>query len=337
METLKRRIIGAAKLVISVLATAAVLVGLSHVASPKNNQSAFGMINAEANGAQAERAASLDVLFIGDSEAFSSFSPLQLWSERGIASYVCATSSQSLPYTRTLLLRALRTQKPRVVVLETNSVFARFSASDALARLAADALPVVEYHNRWKSLRPEDLTSSVQATWTDDLKGFRLNGRVCAATFTDHMTATDAVERPGLLNRLYLADIQRICKDNGIKLVLLSTPSTVNWSRARHNGMQAWAADNDVDYIDLNCGEDAVEIDWNQDTSDAGDHLNLRGAQKVTTAVGALLAQRYGLASHAGDRAYTAWDDAYARYVQQVTALQWTAGTATGATPVAQR
>lgn len=89
--------------------------------------------------------------------------------------------------------------------------------------------------------------------------------------------------------------------------------------------------------INLNCEEDAVEIDWNQDTSDAGDHLNLRGAQKVTTAVGALLAQRYGLASHAGDRAYTAWDDAYARYTQQVTALQWTAGTATDATPVAQR
>ena len=151
------------------------------------------------------------------------------------------------------------------------------------------------------------------------------------------MAATDAVERPGLLNRLYLADIQRVCKDNGINLVLLSTPSTVNWNRARHNGMQEWAADNDVDYIDLNCGEDAVEIDWNQDSSDASDHLNLRGAQKVMTAVGALLAQRYGLASHAGDRAYTAWDDAYARYTQQVTALQWTAETAAGTTPVAQR
>ena len=89
--------------------------------------------------------------------------------------------------------------------------------------------------------------------------------------------------------------------------------------------------------INLNCEEDAVEIDWNQDSSDASDHLNLRGAQKVMTAVGALLAQRYGLASHAGDRAYTAWDDAYARYTQQVTALQWTAETAAGTTPVAQR
>ena len=65
-------------------------------------------------------------------------------------------------------------------------------------------------------------------------------------------------------------------------------------------------------------GSERVDIDWERDTFDKGDHLNLYGAQKTTSAMGALLRQTFHVPSHAGDDAYRSWDDNYARYQKDV-------------------
>ena len=300
-----------------------VLAVLSHVVMPKNNQREFGQIDARANGVMGEREGSVDVLFLGDSEAFSSFSPLQLWGDRGITSYVSATAAQRLCYTRTLLARALKRQTPRVVVLETNCTFARFSMADAARRLLKDVFPVFEYHDRWKILTAEDFLSPVRYTWTDELKGFRLRRALEAkpADAQGYMEPTDELAPMADLNRAYLEQISQMCKNAGARLVLVSTPSTKNWNMARHNRIAQVADELDVDYIDLNTGSDKVEIDWQQDTYDAGDHLNLRGAQKVTHAIGSILADRYGVGDHRGDEAFSDWDEAHGRYVKRLSEL----------------
>lgn len=315
-----RRILASLAVAVSAVA---VLAAASHVVMPKNNQAEFGQIDAFANGVMGEPANSIDVLFLGDSEAFSSFSPLQMWDERGIASYVCATSAQRLCYTRTLLLRALENQSPRTVALETNCIFASFGPAAAVKRTAQDIFPVFEYHDRWKSLRPEDFLGTVRHTWTDELKGFRLRKprKVVAADATGHMAPSDAVAELPALNRLYLEDIARICREHGARLVLVSVPSTKNWSTARHNRMVQVASELGVDYHDLNTGDELVAVDWSQDTYDGGDHLNLAGAQKVSAAVGRMLSERYAAPDRRGDEAYASWDDALARYRERLAAL----------------
>ena len=258
-----RRILASLAVAVSAVA---VLAAASHVVMPKNNQAEFGQIDASANGVMGEPANSIDVLFLGDSEAFSSFSPLQMWDEHGIASYVCATSAQRLCYTRTLLLRALENQSPRTVVLETNCIFASFGPAAAVKRTAQDIFPVFEYHDRWKSLRPEDFLGTVRHTWTDELKGFRLRKprKVVAADATGHMAPSDAVADLPALNRLYLEDIARICREHGARLVLVSVPSTKNWSTARHNRMVQVASELGIDYHDLNTGDELVAVDWSR-------------------------------------------------------------------------
>ena len=55
----------------------------SRVVVPKNNQVEFGQADAPAFGVLGEPRDSIDVLFLGDSEAYCSFSPLQLWGRAG--------------------------------------------------------------------------------------------------------------------------------------------------------------------------------------------------------------------------------------------------------------
>lgn len=323
MSGLRRRALAALRLALAVVATVAVLAVASRIVIPKNNQAEFGQADAEAHGVLGEPRDSIDVLFLGDSEAYSSFSPLQLWGERGITSYVCATPGQSLDYTRVLLDRAFERQTPQVVVLETDCIFARLGPVEVAKRLLFELLPVFEYHDRWKSLRPEDVWGERRATWVDELRGFRLSGDVRPAQEEGHMAPSDRVAALPALNRAALAGLARACEERGARLVLVSSPSTVNWSTARHNRMETEARALGVDYVDLNVGERRVDVDWGRDTRDGGDHLNLRGARKVTSAVGELLAGTYGLGSRRGEVGLEAWDEALGRYERRVDELVW--------------
>lgn len=294
------------------------LLALSVLFYPKNNQLAFGMTNDVANGVLGERENSVDVLFIGDSEAYSSFSPLQMWEKFGFTSYVCATAQQRLPYGNTLLHRATQNQRPSVVVIETNSVYAPFSADEAILRVIQDVLPVFEFHNRWKTLTTGDVTNNITTTFSDDMKGFYLSKDVKSADTTGYMAPSDKVQEIPLINRLYLQRMVEYCRSIGAEPLLVSTPSTVNWNTARHNGMAAFASELGVGYLDLNTGPTKVNINWASETRDGGDHVNLAGAKKVSDYIGGYLSRFYELPDRRGDDAYSAWNDSLERYKQQI-------------------
>ncbi|MDY2777339.1 MAG: hypothetical protein SOU51_03035 [Collinsella sp.] len=289
------------------------LAALSPILAPKNNQADLGQIDPRANGILGEPRDSIDVLFLGDSEVYTSIDPLQLWRERGVTSYDVSTSAQPLPYTRTLLKRALEHQNPEVVVLETNMLFRKVGLDDAVAREVLDAFPSLEYHNRWKSIKPVDFTAEPRTTWTHERKGHRPSPHIQASSAKGYMTPTDERAEISFLNKLYLSGLIDICRERGIKVVLLSTPSTKNWSWKRHNAVEDYLAsrpeiEDDVSYLDLNLERQAVPIDWSTDTQDAGDHLNSSGAQKVSTFLASWLTDRYDLVDHRGDAAYRSWD-----------------------------
>ena len=79
----------------------ALLVVLSMIFIPKNNMKAFGMEDVPANGILGEKADTIDVVIVGDSESYSSFSPMRksFTSFRvgiaGIAPYFVAQSAET--------------------------------------------------------------------------------------------------------------------------------------------------------------------------------------------------------------------------------------------------
>ena len=61
---------------------------------------------------------SIDVLILGSSHAFENFNTGVLWEEQGIASYVLGGSWQPVWNTYYYLKEALKTQKPKLIILE---------------------------------------------------------------------------------------------------------------------------------------------------------------------------------------------------------------------------
>ena len=288
-----------------------VLLALSSaIVYPKDNNAEAGMYDAWAFRIVAEPKDSIDVIYLGDSEAYSSFSPIQIYGERGFTSYTCSTSAQRMCYGYSILKRATRNQHPRVVVIETNELFRKFSISSALLQIAEDAFPVFEYHDRWKRLVPEDFTFEYKNSKLDPTKGYIVREGVVAAKVADEMYSDDQeVEYIPRLNRLYLAAMIDRCRSIGATPILMSTPSTINWNQRRHNALQRIAEEMGVDYVDMNEGETKVDIDWTTETIDAGDHVNYFGARKVSEFVGGYLKEHYDLPDHRGDEEYASWDE----------------------------
>ena len=113
-------------------------------------------------------------------------------------------------------------------------------------------------------------------------------------------------------------NIINLCKKNHIELILVSTPSISNWTYARHNGIQKLADQNGLTYIDMNLMQDQLEIDWETDTRDKGDHLNYSGAVKVTDWLGTYFKQCGEFTDHRQDAAYQSWNKDLKRYEKKV-------------------
>ena len=319
-EQTKGKTLAGALCVLAVLVVC--LAALSFVLYPKNNAPEDGMVDFEAFGLLGEPADTIDVVIMGDSVSFTSFSPLQMWNEQGFTSYVCGTKKQLLPYSDTMLRRVTENQHPSIVVIEVNMVFTETSYTEVLKRLGKNILPILEYHDRWRMLKLSDFYALPQATWTDPMKGFQANKNVIPAENREHMLPMDAIEPISDINAWFLQDMVDYCYSIGATPILVSTPTLTNWNMARHNAISAWAEQAGVAYVDFNLKETGLQINWETETRDGGDHLNYDGSVKFSHIFATWITQNYDLPDHRADATYASWHEAYERYCETVEALK---------------
>ena len=86
---------------------------------------------------------------------------------------------------------------------------------------------------------------------------------------------------------------------------------------ARHNSIERFAKEIGVDYIDMNTMPSEVPIDWEHDTRDMGDHLNIYGAEKATAYLGSYLEDTGLLTDHRDDPAYSGWNESLASFIKR--------------------
>lgn len=289
------------------------LILSSLIVRPKNNDKESGMYMPDANGILAEKKNTIDALFIGDSLIYTSILPTKLYEDHGFTSYDLSTPAQRLYDSYEYLLKALDTQKPSIVFIESNGFFREFSVGSALKAKVSRYLPVITYHNRWKSLKWNDFTKKPEYSWINYNKGYRGTDKVKSPTdIKDYMEKKKEKKKILDIDKYYIELILDLCKENDIEVVLLSTPSMKSYNYAKYVRMKDFSKEHGLEYIDFNLDID-VKIDWQTDTADRGDHLNYSGAKKVTEYIGKVLKEKK-FVDHRGDERYKDWDDSLAKF-----------------------
>ena len=294
------------------------LVFFSWLFIPKNSDKRSGMYNANAYGVLGLEKNTLDVLVIGDSEAYANISPLNIYQDHGITMYIAGTPGQLINVSYDFLKQTLKTQRPKVVILEANNIFRKVSVERMLKNTAKNILPVFYYHNRWKSLTLRDWNFTIDYTWYDELRGYNFNRKVKSAKNDDYMNKKKTGEKITTINYYYLEKIRKLCLEEGITFMLLNTPNHKNWSLEKHNLVSEYASEHHIDYLDMNMINDEIGIDWLEDTRDHGDHLNYSGAFKVSKYLGNYLVSKMDFISHRGDEKYMSWEKDLEKFIKKV-------------------
>ena len=102
----------------------------------------------------------------------------------------------------------------------------------------------------------------------------------------------------------YLEKMRVLCEQYGAELVLIKAPTNsvkYYWYDEWDAQIVTYADANKLSYYNF-IGKDAeLGLDWSRDTYDAGLHLNVYGAEKFTSYLGALLQDKHSAPDRRGD------------------------------------
>ena len=276
---------------------------------------------------------SVDVLFLGSSFAISAFNPQVIYEEYGITGYNLASEQQSVLISYYWLKEALKYQSPKVVVLETltfhrytsNSVYNKLNCSESAIRYAMDPMRIsplkleaakeiekldptqnalsfffqnIRFHSRWTSLSEEDFTEKSMIEH-GGVKGYTVLGDYKPdaedVTFTADKFSGAEPEPMEEVAEVYLDKIVKLCEENDIDLIFAKVPSTEY--AGRYISTKNYADKNNIPFYDFNEKGLFEEIGY-KTAEDGKDHLNYKGAEKVSLYMGKLFRDEYGLAAH---------------------------------------
>ncbi|MBQ6697157.1 MAG: SGNH/GDSL hydrolase family protein [Lachnospiraceae bacterium] len=266
-----------------------------------------------------------DVVFIGDCEVYENFSPVVLWEEYGINSYIRGSAQQLIWQSYYLLEDTLRYEKPDVVVFNILSMKYNEPQKEAYNRMSLEGMrwsaskvkaiqasmtddeefldyvfPILRYHSRWSELNAQDVEYMFQTEKVSH-NGYYMRVDVKPAVnvpggkiLADYQFGDNAYT--------YLDKMTQLCKENDIQLILIKAPSLYPyWYDEWEVQMEEYAAKNDLMYINFLELTEEVGLDFNTDTYDAGLHLNLSGAEKLSRYFGEILVQETGVKNRRGE------------------------------------
>ena len=109
----------------------------------------------------------------------------------------------------------------------------------------------------------------------------------------------------------YLNKMVELCKENGVELILIKAPSlSPIWWDQWDKQIVDFAKENGLAYYNFLTVTEEVGIDWQRDTYDAGLHLNVYGAEKLSHYFGKILSDEHKIPDRRNDKDINKlWDD----------------------------
>ena len=178
--------------------------------------------------------------------------------------------------------------------------------------------PILRYHSRWSDLSMEDLE------YLNDKDKITFNGYYMRA---DVRPAEDVPEgRPlsdyqfGSTAYEYLDKMVELCEKNDVELVLVKAPSLYPyWYNEWEEQIEEYAAKHNLKYYNFLEDTQEIGLDFSTDTYDAGLHLNLSGAEKLSSYFGKILQTDCNLKDRRGEEELDRiWEEKIKEYNQEV-------------------
>ena len=109
----------------------------------------------------------------------------------------------------------------------------------------------------------------------------------------------------------YLEKMRLLCEEKGVELILIKSPTNhwkYYWYDEWDEQVKEYADAHGLSYYNFIplCNE--IGIDWDTDTYDKGAHLNVYGAEKLTSYFGKLLKETRDFADRRGDETAAEWE-----------------------------
>ncbi len=281
-----------------------------------------------------------EVVFIGDCEVYANFSPMVMYEEEGIKAYVRGSSQQLIWQSYYILEETLKYEIPKVVVFNVNSMRYSEPVSEEYNRLTIDYMkwskqkvdiinasmteeesiwyyifPILRYHSRYDKLTEEDFEYLFKRK-DNTFNGFLVNKNVKPVENLPVQRKLATYQFEDICYD-YLNKITKLCKDNGIELVLIKAPSLyLYWYDEYDEQIRNYAEENDIAFYNLKNNVEEIGIDYSADTYDGGLHLNLNGATKLSKFFAKLLKENYNLTDCRGDSLYEQKLEEYKEFIK---------------------
>lgn len=281
-----------------------------------------------------------DFLIVGSSHLTMALSPLQLWNEYGITSYNMANFGQTMNESYWILKDALNRVKPQLVVLDAYGLFGEdefVSVNSENFHSNVDAMPlsitkiemINDIVNEDEKLYYYFPLSYVHGVWginsyqksidtQHSFKGEGLDTRDVEQNVPifdlSKIKENDLVSQnnsPSVAREYFCKSIE-LCKENGVDVLLLNTPSRYDDEKqAWTNSVNSIAEKYEVDFLEMN--KLGYLFNWTTDFRDEG-HVNSSGARKVTSYLGQYVLENFKIKIEHNDIQMGKWNREYEEY-----------------------
>lgn len=311
-----KRILNIGKVIIILLVYIVILAFLTRLLEPKY---ATDIVEGSFIEEYYEEEKNHEVILIGDCEIYSNFSPLEMYEKQGITSYVRATPQQLIWQSYSILDETLTYETPKVVVLSVNCMKYDKPVSEAYNRLTIDRMkwskqkieiiqssmteeesflsyifPLLRYHSRWEQLTEEDF-NYIFKNKNNTYEGYLMKKEIKPVETLPVKRNLTNYQFSDICYK-YLDKITQLCKQKGIKLILVKAPSVYPyWYDEYDKQIEEYAEKNEIKYINFLDNIEEIGIDFSKDTYDSGMHLNLTGARKLSAYFANILKNEYQL------------------------------------------
>lgn len=303
--------------VLSVVVTLAIIVVgiafLGHLVRPVNTDIAIDAIDTFHSMPDN----SFEVIGYGSSHMWRGMNPIELYNQYGIGAYNYGCNWQKLNTTLLFLKDSLRTQSPKVVLIETYLVddykndqnvdgeiyyttaidefdgkreYLKQALGNDKERYLAYYMPLCAFHDNWIDISKKSFEAAVNNDFYKTM-GFVSSEKVTPVvipeknTFNQNSLSDESIA--------ILDEIVETCDNAGIEIVFFTIPwqGDYNYSKV----MEEYVLDkNNCVYIDLYEKIEEIGLDGTTDFSDEG-HLNTLGSNKVADYLGEYLIGHYEL------------------------------------------